>query len=36
VLRLGGRGGCLLQEKKHKEKGEIEEGERMVNRQVIN
>jgi hypothetical protein len=34
VLRLGGKG-WLLKKKMHKEEGEMEKGERRVDRQVI-
>jgi len=36
MLRLRGGGGCLLQKKMHKKEGEMGEGERRVDRQVIN
>jgi len=37
VLKLGGHGGCLLQEKMHKKEGEMgEEEEGRVDHQDIN
>jgi len=36
VLRLRGRGRLFVAEKMHKKEGEMREGERKVDRQIIN
>jgi len=36
MWRLGGRGGCLCKKKMYKKEGEMGEGERRVDCQVIN